>query len=114
MTTRGAEEEIEQERTNNVELANDLNDLRLRVQEAEVQLKEWDNWFESGVFAPAEEKEEGEEGESEAATLLLQSLFCLPQLLSLLQCFTILPCHPDICPLLTDLFAFAESILRKR
>ena len=40
MTTKGAEEEIEQERTQNVELAVNLNDLRLELQEAEVQLKE--------------------------------------------------------------------------
>ena len=61
MTTRGAEEEIEQERTNNVELAKDLNDLCLQLQEAEIQFPKWDDWFESGVFAPAEEKEGGEE-----------------------------------------------------
>ena len=67
MTTRGAEEEIEQERTNNVELANNLNDLRLQLQEAEVQLKEWDDEYDSGVFVPAEEKEGGEEEETGAA-----------------------------------------------
>ena len=67
MTTRGAEEEIEQERTNNVELVNNLNDLRLQLQEAEVQLKEWDDWYDSGVFTPAEEKGEGEEEETGAA-----------------------------------------------
>ena len=66
-TTRGAEE-IEQERTYNVELANDLNDLRLQLQEAEVQLKEWGDWYDSGVFAPAEEKEAGEEEETGAAS----------------------------------------------
>ena len=68
MTTRGAEEEIEQERTNNIELANDLNDLRLELQEAEVQLKEWDDWYDSGVFTPGEEKEAGKQEETEAAS----------------------------------------------
>ena len=67
MTTRGAEEEIEQQRANNDELANNLNDLRPQLQEAEVQLKEWDDWYDSGVFAPAQEKEGGEEEETGAA-----------------------------------------------
>ena len=68
MTTKGAEEEIEQERTQKVELALNLNDLRLQLQEAEVQLKEWDDWYDSGVFAPTEEKEAGEEEETGAAS----------------------------------------------
>ena len=37
MTTKGAQEETEQERTNNVELANDMNDLCLQLQEAETE-----------------------------------------------------------------------------
>ena len=82
MTTKGAEEEIEQERTNNVELANDLNDLRLQLQEAETQLKEWDDWYDSGVFAPTEEKEGGEEEESGAATFAATKPL-LPQFLRL-------------------------------
>ena len=65
---KGAEEEIEQERTNNVELANDMNDLRWQLLEAETQLREWDDWYELGVFAPTEEKGEGEEKETGAAT----------------------------------------------
>ena len=68
MTTKGAEEEIEQERTHNVELALNLNDLRQQLQEAEVQLKEWDDWYDSGVFTPAEEKGAGEEEETGAAS----------------------------------------------
>ena len=52
MTTKRAEEEIEQERTNNVELANDVNDLCWQLQEAETELRQWDDWFYSGVFAP--------------------------------------------------------------
>ena len=67
MTTKGAEEKIEQERTQNVELALNLNDLRLQLQEAETQLKEWDDWYDSGVFTPNEEQGAGEEEKSGAA-----------------------------------------------
>ena len=105
MTTRGAEEEIEQERTNNVELANDLNNLRLQLQEAEVQLKEWDDSYDSGVFAQRRRRKQERKRRQEPRLLPPQNLLCL--LLPLLQLyFTILFCHPDIYPLPTRLFAF--------
>ena len=81
MTTKGAEEEIEQERTQNVELALNLNDLRLQLQEAETQLKEWSGMtgMTQESLPPTRNKEQERKRSQEPLQEPLQNLLC-PQL----------------------------------
>ena len=69
MTTKGAEEEIEQAKSLRVEPACDMNELCLELQQAETELREWDDWCNSGVFSPTGVTGAGEEEEAETANL---------------------------------------------